>query len=148
MTQEETQQAVANLNEDIQNEYKHMGFYMQTANTIIGLPRIYLAPKLQEHAASEMGHVNEFAHKIRGYGGWPLSVQHCNTFPTQLCEAKEILQYAIEMEREVVANYQDRLKWVEGLDEPDVSLVVFYEDQIEDSQKDIDELRQILEGLL
>lgn len=129
------------LNEDLRNEYKHMLFYLHSANILMGMDRLYLADKLSEHAKSEMEHVQQFAHKIRALGLRPVSGLLSNTFP-EFDTAANILAYALEMEQEVVRNYHERHKQLQ--ETGDVSLVVFIEDQIQDSQEDIDELLQIL----
>jgi bacterioferritin (cytochrome b1) len=145
MNASEIKIAVDQLNVDLCNEYKHLAFYLHAANMVVGLERIYLAPLLAEHSTGELNHVNQFMQKIRGYGGVPLSMKHSNNYADNLTKGVDILNYAINMEREVVANYHARRKWAEECSEPDVSLIVFYEDQVEDSQRDIDQLVQILD---
>lgn len=131
------------LNGDLCNEWKHMHFYMHSANVLLGIERFFLVDVLKEHAVSEMQHVFEFAHKIRALGGIPVSTP--NPYPTDLYNAKHVVSYALEMEAEVVANYHKRHKQAEELG--DISIVIMLEDQIEHSQKDIDELTQIKWGL-
>lgn len=132
------------LNMDLQNEYKHMLFYLHCGNTLRGTERLYLGKMFYEHAAGEMEHVQQFAHKIRGLGGDPVSGLSSNAFPTGVMDAGQMLRAALDMEEHVVNNYVVRRKQAEELG--DTPLVLFLEDQIEDSQHDIDELRQLLEG--
>lgn len=137
-----TNKVIEILNDDLCNEYKHMLFYLHAANTVKGMERIYLTDMFKKHAAGEMEHVMAFAHKINGYGGFPVSGLNSTLFETQQLSATELLSQALIMEREVVANYHQQHKWFQ--DFGDISLLVFMEDQIEDSQRDIDELVQLL----
>lgn len=139
-------QLISALNDDLKNEYKHMLFYMHAANIMIGKERAYFADKLKADATSEMGHVYEFAHKIRGWGGTPFSGLEATDFPVVLTTLEEIINYAIEMEREVIRNYHERHAQATKLyneTSKHYDIVVFLEDQIEHSQSDVDELVQM-----
>lgn len=137
-----TNKVIEILNDDLCQEYKHMLFYLHAANTVKGMERLYLADLFKKHAAGEMEHVMAFAHKINGYGGFPVSGLNTALFESQQLTGAELLSYALLMEREVVANYHQQHKAFQ--DYADISLLVFMEDQIEDSQRDIDELVQLL----
>lgn len=128
------------LNEDLKNEYKHFHFYLHSSHCVQGIERFYLFDFLQKQAKSELEHINEFAHKINSLGVTPTT--DVNPFPKGLISSNSILHYAIDMEKEVVNNYHVRRKQAEEVG--DVSIVVFLEDQIEDSQNDVDELLIIL----
>lgn len=136
-----TNQVIEILNNDLCNEYKHMLFYLHAANTIKGFERLYMADMFKKHAMGEMEHVMAFAHKISGYGGFPVSGLHTCVFEDQQLNPGELLSYALSMEREVVANYHEQHRLFQEYG--DISLTVFMEDQIEDSQRDIDELVQL-----
>lgn len=137
-----TNKVIEILNDDLCNEYKHMLFYLHAANTVKGMERMYLADMFKKHAMGEMEHVMAFAHKISGYGGFPVSGLNTALFETQQLTPNELLSQALIMEREVVSNYHQQHKLFQ--DFGDISLLVFMEDQIEDSQRDIDELVQLL----
>jgi ferritin len=139
---------IAWLNSDILNEYQHFLFYLHSSMMLTGLERVYLVDILKKHAESEMEHILEFGHKIRSYGAEVVSINNSQRyFPNLLTRAKDILEYAITMEKEVVQNYHLRHEMFEKLDPKDISLLVFIEEQIEHSQHDIDELIQILAGM-
>jgi bacterioferritin (cytochrome b1) len=131
------------LNGDLRNEYKHLLFYLHCGNTLRGLDRLHLGKMLYEHATGEMEHVQQFAHKIRGLGGEPVSGLEANPFTEYPQTAEQMLREALAMEEEVVRNYSDRIVQAEEMD--DTGLALFLEDQLEDSQNDIDEIRQLLE---
>ncbi len=129
------------LNEDLKNEYKHHHFYLHASFVLRGLDRLHFGPWLRKQAEEELNHVAEFANKISALGTLPTT--ESNPFPNNLTKAQDILNFAISMEKEVVANYHLRLKQASHLYESTgkyYDLVLLYEDQIEDSQRDIDEM--------
>lgn len=141
----DTREMIGLLNADLRNEYKHLLFYLHCGNTLRGLDRLHLGKMFYEHAAGEMEHVQQFAHKIRGLGGDPVSGLMAHHFNDgEPMTAEQMLCEALAMEEEVVRNYTTRRKQAEEIG--DTGLVLFIEDQIEDSQNDIDELRQLLEA--
>lgn len=132
------------LNDDLRNERKHMGFYLQSSCLIRGLHREELSEYLVEHAKSEFEHIQQFAKVIVGLGGIP--DQRTNPYP-DLTDAKEILEYALHMENEVVDNYAQRIKDAENLGGSDgVFLGIFLEDQLLDSRTDADHIREMVRG--
>jgi bacterioferritin (cytochrome b1) len=137
---------LGHLNNDLRNEYKHLLFYMHAANLLVGVKRLYIADFLKAHATEEMAHVYQFAHKIRGWGGTPYSGLAAHQFPEGLTTAEQIIDYAIEMEQEVIANYHKRHEQAEELRNATgkhFDIALFLEEQIEHSQADVDELLQI-----
>jgi ferritin len=132
---------VSLLSEDMKNEYKHHRFYLHSSFVLEGHERLYFVDWLKKQAAEELHHVEEFANKITSFGHIPPVFGY--EFPTDLRKMKDILNYAIQMEMEVVDNYHNRLKHFEELSEKTgkhFDLVLHYEDQIEDSQRDVDEM--------
>lgn len=132
------EEMVGLLNDDLRNEYKHMHFYLHAAAVVEGVERFWLSKLLREHAESELEHCLQFSTKIRSYGGYPIQgwqAKCCDTVET----ARDILRYALCMEQEVVDNYKVRRQQAEELG--DTALVLFIEEQIEDSQHDVDELK-------
>lgn len=134
-------QMVALLNEDLKNEYKHHRFYLHASFVLRGLDRLHFGKWLHGQAMEELAHIKEFADKIAALGTMPTT--EANDFPTNLTKAEDILAYALSMEQEVVANYQQRILQAEELFADTgkyYDLILHYEEQIEDSQKDIDEM--------
>lgn len=130
------------LNDDLKNEWKHHCFYLHNASTIIGLHSKEYKEFLVEQSKSELEHVLQFSDLIVGLGGVPNF--EVNPFPT-LSDVREILEYSLKMEEEVVENYTQRIEQAESLGGSDGRwIVIFLESQIEDSRKDLDELKQIL----
>lgn len=132
---------VDKLNSDLANEWKHMQFYLYSSIIVKGLARIEVKEFLLEHAKSEFNHIQEFSQMILGLGGIPS--KSINAFPT-LTDPRDIISYALDIEREVVNNYVTRIKEAQELGGVDGSFIeIFLEDQILDSRKDVDELKEI-----
>lgn len=146
LSEEKKKHIVDILNKDLDNEYRHLLFYMHASHVVTGIERAYMVDFLKNHALGEFEHISQFAHKIRSYGGTPIAIPsirndelHVNSSPLS------ILYQALDMEMEVVRLYTEQRKLFDELSDEDASLVLFIEEQIEDSQKDIDELVQMLE---
>ena len=145
---------------DLSNEYAHMHFYMQAATSVRGLHRQEIGEFFSEQASSEMKHVDEFRRLIQGI----ITRRNLDRkVPSAVAEFKEgltcpirLLQAALEMEDQVVANYVLRRSQAEELvemgsfvDRVDGTYVsLFLEDQILDSRGDADNIREILENAI
>jgi len=134
-------QMIGLMNEDLKNEYKHHRYYLHASFVLRGLERLHFGDWLRKQAAEELVHVGEFADKIAALGTLPTT--ESNDFPVNLTKAEDILAYALIMEKEVIVNYHERLKQAQALYDntgQHYDIVLLYEDQVEDSQKDIDEM--------
>lgn len=133
------------LNKDLKNEWKHLRFYLHHASLVTGLHREEYKEMLLKEAAGEMSHVTEFSDLIVGLGGTPTF--ESNDFKT-FEDPKEIIQYALEMESEVVDNYVQRMDQATELGGSDGRWIeIFLEGQIQKSREDVDHYKQILKGL-
>ena len=135
------------LNKDLSNELKHLRFYLYHASFIKGIHREEYKEYLLNQAKSELEHVNQFSNLIIGLGGVPTT--HCNPFDT-FENHEMIIQYALDMEKEVVENYAQRLQQAEELKSEDLVngtyIQIFLENQFQDSREDLDNLVQIRKG--
>lgn len=139
---------VALLNEDLKNEWMHMQFYLHHASAVTGLHAHEYKEFLLEQAASEMKHISQFSDLIIGLGGEPTVV--ANSF-LRFTNVYEVLTAAAEMELAVVQNYAERINDVASIPD-DTRLVraqkkwveIFLEKQLEDSQQDLDHLKQLI----
>ncbi len=138
------------LNEDLSREYSHMHFYLHASIVCRGLHREEYAEMFQAEASSEMGHVSQFGKLILGLGGTPgTSVAD---FPTGITNPIKLVEEAMRMEKEVVANYVDRMDQAIQLQENGGEdrvhgryIEIFLEDQILHSRSDVDNYREILD---
>lgn len=133
------QEMVTKLVSDLGNEYTHMLFYVHAASTILGPHRLEYQEFLEEQAASEMKHVRQFSDLILSLGGVP-EVSY-KTFPT-LTVVKDILNYAIKLESEVLGNYLTRMEEADILGGEDgMAIRLFLEEQFLHSREDRDRMK-------
>ena len=139
------QQMIELLNNDLKNEWKHLRFYLYHASAVVGLHCEEYKELFLKEAAGEMLHITAFSDAIIGLDG--VATHEANDFARFTCP-KDILQYAFEMEKEVVDNYTRRMKDADELGGADGQwLEIFLEGQIQDSREDVDHFRQMLRGL-
>jgi len=143
---------IVKLNEDLCIEYKHWNFYMQSMANVQGLHREEIGEFLKKEATGEMTHIEEFKRLIIGLGGMPTT--NVAPFAHHLTTPKDILEYALVMEDEVVSNYVYRiddataLQENGGTDKIDGKYIeLFLEEQILDSRADADHIREMLKGV-
>lgn len=137
------EQFIALVNEDLKNERMHMGFYLQAGVMVQGLHRPELREFFLEEAQDELKHVEQFADLINYLGGVPCT--GVNDYPCDLVCPVQILQFVLDMEQQVAENYSERLRQTEGHEEAWVSFChVFYENQLEDSWRTAQEVRQLI----
>jgi ferritin len=132
---------IERMQADLKNEYEHMLFYLHASVVLSGPERIFALPWLTGKASEEMNHVREFSNKIASFGKIPIGSNGFQFNAFQSLEA--ILDLALSLENQVVQNYHKRLKEAQSLYEETgkyYDLVVFYEEQLEHSQADIDEI--------
>jgi len=133
---------------DLRNEKKHMLFYLTAASTVGGLHREEFKEFFAEEAASEMKHVQQFQDALLGLGVDLTETSDAIEFNHYILSYSpyELLDFALKMESEVVANYAKRIKEdVKLLDEPDQTWMEnFYEEQLVKSRQDVDNLRMLL----
>ncbi len=131
------------LNGDLRNEWKHLRFYLFHASAVTGLHATEYKEFFLEEAAGEMVHVTQFSDLITGLGG--TATDKSNDF-LKFKKPKEILEYAYEMEKEVVSNYSERIKHAQILGGVDGQwLEIFLETQIQKSREDVDHYKQIIQ---
>lgn len=133
------------INEDLQNEWTHLQFYLYHASAVTGLHAEEYKEFLTEAAKSELNHVQQFLDCLYGFD----FVQPCaggHPFPTYT-RVEDILIAAHTLERQVVVTYAKRLKQLKLIEDADTAvayLEVFYEDQLQDSFEDARHIQRIL----
>jgi bacterioferritin (cytochrome b1) len=133
------------LNDDLKNEWKHLRFYLYHASAVTGLHCAEYKELFLKEAASEMLHVSQFSDVIIGLGG--TATFESNDFG-KYTDPKDIMEYAVAMEEEVVNNYVQRMKDADDLGGVDGTwLEIFLEGQVQASREDLDHFKQIVRGL-
>lgn len=136
------QQVIELLAADLRNEYKHMNFYLYHATSLVGLHAEEYKEIFAAEAKSEMEHVKQFANMLWGLGHQPLPTS--GEFPI-FTNVRAALQYAHDMEAEVVSNYAARIEQCEKILNPERTwLTVFLEDQLAHSRQDVDRFKRLL----
>jgi bacterioferritin (cytochrome b1) len=137
------------MNNDLQNEWTHLQFYLYHASAVAGLHAHEYKEFLTEAAAGEMKHVQAFLDRLFGLN-CPVPTQNAKSF-AYATRIEDILTLAIALEDEVVKNYTERLQQLDYLApaHPTIAayLKVFYEDQLQDSYEDCEHLRRIMAGV-
>jgi len=132
------------LNDDLKNEWKHLRFYLYHASAVTGLHCAEYKELFLKEAASEMLHVSQFSDVIIGLGG--VATFESNDFG-KYTDPKDIMEYAVMMEEEVVKNYVQRMKDADELGGVDGTwLEIFLEGQVQASREDLDHFKQIVRG--
>jgi len=138
-----TEELIAIVNLDLQNELKHLQFYLHASVMVSGLHREELRELFSKEAVSELKHCEEFAELVVHLGGVPTTVT--NKFQTGMTCPVEILKYAVDMEQEVATTYNMRLSQTEVMSSSMIAYVhLFYEEQLIDSQKASWEMAQMV----
>ena len=102
------------LNEDLEREYQAIIAYVIYSQTIKGAAYNNIATELEKHASEELAHALEVAKQIDYLGGTP------SNRPKEVklsSDAKQMLQFDLENERETIANYRQRIQQAESLGE-------------------------------
>lgn len=154
------EELIRNLNEDLKREYSHWHFYIAAAEMVIGPHREEFQEFFMKEAADEMQHIHEFGKLVRGLGGIPTmdtaAFQH-RLYPSNV---DALLQNAMQMESEVVAEFVQRMDQAERFSDYDCSdppmgpnpqdhidgryVQIFLEEQMMDSRGTVDHLKQML----
>ena len=145
-------QLISLLNEDLSREYMHWHFYMNAAIRVQTLHRAEIQELMLKEAAGEMKHIEEFGKLIVGLGGTP--IVNVASFESNVTDPKKILEEALKIEEEVVANYVQRMDDAEkleslgGIDKINGRYVhIFLEEQILDSRQAVDHYKQLIAGI-
>ena len=140
------------MQEDLQNEWAHLRFYTHYAALFSGTQAGELGTLFQEHARSELAHINEFAALLTTIGATPTHTFAAYPSLGAKLPVAVVLDMAARLETTVAENYVTRLQQLQALDvqvpPPGVAmlpatvaatvkyLTLFYERQLEDSLSD------------
>jgi len=134
------------LNNDLTNEYQHFHFYLNAAIRVQSLHRPQIRAFLLAEAAGEMLHIQEFGDLIVGLGGVPTT--KVNGFRSDFTNPKAILEYALQIEEEVVSNYVVRKQQAQKIGGiMGARIEIFIDQQIQNSGGDADNIRSMLMGI-
>lgn len=133
-----------NIQFDIDNEIKHMMFYLYASNLAEGMHREELKKFFLKEAHEEMDHIHEFSEILIQCYGCPSFRQEKYNFP-ETKNPYELLGVAIKLETEVVQNYVKRINEMGNSNDPEIIAIrLFYEKQLCDSQQTIWTIRRMV----
>lgn len=125
---------------NLAHEYAAVIMYTYNAAVVSGMYRQVLKPFFQEESTDEIGHALYLSEKIKTLGGTP------TTTPAkvkQLTDVKEMLEEALQNEKDTIERYEERKKQAEELGYTE--LVVTLEDFIADETGHKEEMQRLLE---
>ena len=138
------------MNDDLQNEWTHLQFYLYHASHITGLHAEEYKEFFTDASKGELEHVQQFLDRLLGLN-FALPNQSGKQFPV-FTKVEDALWHAIRLEEEVAANYTVRINQLERLAaaHPITAkyLTLFYEDQLQDSYEDAEKMRRIMANTL
>jgi bacterioferritin len=130
---------VRGLNEDLAHEYQAIVSYLLYSRLANGPHRPELAEFFESEIDDELGHAKLLAHKIVALGGTP------TTQPAEVrlsVDNREMLELALEAEKETIGRYTRRLEEAESAGE--VGLRVDLENIVAEETKHKEDLERIL----
>jgi bacterioferritin len=135
------EQLLAGLNEDLANEFTAIISYLLYSRLVSGVHRLELAEFLEGEIADELEHAKFLSHKIVALGGTPAT----EPAPVRLGKTnQQMLQYALESEKETIARYTKRIEQAEALGE--LGLKVELENLVAEETRHKEDLERVLLG--
>jgi bacterioferritin len=135
------QQLIDGLNEDLANEYTAIISYLLYSRLVSGVHRLSLAEFLEKEIADELGHAKFLAQKIVALGGTPTA----EPAPVTLSQDnREMLQLALQSEKDTIARYTQRIKQAEAAGE--LGLKVELETLVSEETTHKEDLERVLFG--
>ena len=102
------------LNEDLAREYQAIIAYTVYSQVLKGAPYTDIAAELEKHAAEELDHALKLSRQIDYFGGMPeVRAKEVKTSR----DAKRMLEYDLENERETLVNYRQRVRQADAMGE-------------------------------
>ena len=135
------QALIEGLNHDLAGEYQAIVMYTHYSAKLTGPYRRELRALFQAEIPDEQAHAQFLADKIANLGGEP------TTRPRPVPPAeqpREMLENALEAEKQAIADYEERILQAEALGE--VGLKVNLESQVADETRHKEEIERILVG--
>lgn len=141
MADRKTQKLLEGLQGDLERELKAMLQYTYQASMLLGVGSLSISPYLRQEAADELKHVGFLCDQIVGLGGSPKLTSHKIS---EVRELKAMLENDLDLERESIIEYRERVKQAEAAGE--VGLKVRLELLIAEETEHVRQLERILRG--
>lgn len=134
-------QLIDGLNVDLAAEYNAVISYLLFSRLVNGPLRPELSSFLESEIEDELGHAKFLAHKIVALGGTPTTEPGPVTLSN---DNREMLQLALQAEKDTIERYTQRVKQAEAAGE--LGLKVELEELVADETKHKEDLERILFG--
>lgn len=109
-----TEQLISLLNEDLAREYQAIIAYVVYSKVLKGAEYMKIAAELELHAGEELQHALTISEQIDYLGGMPtVTAKEVKTSS----DAREMLRFDLENERETIQHYRERVRQCEALGE-------------------------------
>lgn len=132
---------VAGLNEDLANEYTAIISYLLYSRLANGAARLELAEFFEAEITDELEHAKFLSHKIVALGGTPVT----EPAPVTLSQSnQEMLQLALQSEKDTIERYTQRIKQAEASGE--IGLKVELETIVAAETRHKEDLERVLFG--
>jgi bacterioferritin len=135
------QALIEGLNHDLAGEYQAIVMYTHYSAKLTGPYRRELRALFQTEIPDEQGHAQFLADKIANLGGEPTTKPRPVPQAEQL---REMLENALDAEKQAIADYEERILQAEALGE--IGLKVNLESQVSDETRHKEEIERILVG--
>jgi bacterioferritin len=135
------QALIDGLNHDLAGEYQAIVMYTHYSAKLTGPYRRELRALFQAEIPDEQAHAQFLADKIANLGGEPTT--RLRPVP-QAEQPREMLENALDAEKQAIADYEERILQAEALGE--VGLKVNLESQVSDETRHKEEIERILVG--
>jgi bacterioferritin len=115
------QEMVQLLNEDLEREYQAIIAYTVYSQVLKGAEYMDIARELVQHASEELAHALKISKQVDYFGGMPA------THPKEVRvsdDAREMLQFDLQNERETIRNYRERIQQADAMGEYALSEVL------------------------
>lgn len=102
------------LNQDLAREFQAVIAYTVYSQTMKGAEFTAIADELKKHASEELDHAMQIAKQIDYFNGTP------TTIPLKVKtseDAKDMLRFDLENERETIRQYRQRIRQAEAMGE-------------------------------
>jgi bacterioferritin len=141
MPDHKTQKLLEGLQGDLERELRAMLQYMYQSSVLLGVDAIGVRPFLRKGAEAEQKHAAFLSDQIVGLGGTPkLTVPKFS----EARDLKQMLEHALDLEREKVLEYRERIKQADAAGE--IGLRVRLEELIAEETDHMRDLEKILRG--
>ncbi len=132
---------LAKLNEALRAEYRTIFQYLQSSYLVKGMRRPSMVQWLRAQAQKEQQDAIKLADKIVSLGGIPTT-----EVPeiTHLTNAEDILRESISLEEDSIRAYQECIRLAN--ERGNTSLRLLLEELLAESERDLEEIRKMVEG--